>query len=38
VNSSSDYFVYLYIPASETMLHQKRMSVADWSHVRRQPS
>jgi hypothetical protein len=29
LNSSSDYFVYLSIPASETMLHQKRMSIVD---------
>jgi hypothetical protein len=34
VNSSSDYFVYLRIPASETMLQQKRMSTADKSHLR----
>jgi hypothetical protein len=26
VTSSSDYFAYLYIPASETMLHQKRIN------------
>jgi hypothetical protein len=32
VNSSSDYFAYLYIPASETMLHQRRMSIADRSY------
>jgi hypothetical protein len=36
VNSSSDYFEYVYIPASETILHQKRMSNADRSHLRRQ--
>jgi hypothetical protein len=36
VNSSSDNFVYLCIPASETTLHQKRMSNADRSHLRRQ--
>jgi hypothetical protein len=36
VNSSSDYFAYLYIPASETMLHQKWVSIADRSHLRRQ--
>jgi hypothetical protein len=29
MNSSSDYFTYLCIPASETTLCQKRMSVAD---------
>jgi hypothetical protein len=29
VNSRRDYFVYLCIPASETMCHQKRMSVVD---------
>jgi hypothetical protein len=29
VNSSSDYFAYLYIPVSETMLHQRRMLVGD---------
>jgi hypothetical protein len=29
LNSISDYFAYLYIPASETTLHQKRMSIAD---------
>jgi hypothetical protein len=29
VNSSSDYFAYLYSPTSERMLHQKRISVAD---------
>jgi hypothetical protein len=33
VKSMSDYFTYLCIPASETMLHQKRMSVADQSHL-----
>jgi hypothetical protein len=33
VNSSSDYFVYLCIPASETMLHQKRMPIVDRSHL-----
>jgi hypothetical protein len=32
VNSNSDYFVYLCIPASETMLHQRRMSIADRSY------
>jgi hypothetical protein len=36
VNSSSDYFAYLCIPSSETMLRQKRMSIADRSHLRRQ--
>jgi hypothetical protein len=29
VNSGSDYFAYLCIPESETMLHQKRMSIVD---------
>jgi hypothetical protein len=29
VNSSRDYFVYLCIPANETTLHQKRMSIVD---------
>jgi hypothetical protein len=33
VNSSSGYFAYLCMPASETMLHQKRMSIADRSHL-----
>jgi hypothetical protein len=32
VNSSSNYLAYLCIPASETTLHQKRMSGADRSH------
>jgi hypothetical protein len=36
VNSNSDYFTYLCILASETMLHQERMAIADRSHVRRQ--
>jgi hypothetical protein len=36
VNSSSSYFAYLCIPACETSLHQKRMSIADRSHLRRQ--
>jgi hypothetical protein len=38
VNSSGDYFAYVHvcIPASETALHQKRMSVADPSHLRLQ--
>jgi hypothetical protein len=36
VNSSRDYFVYLCIPANETTLHQKRMSIVDWSHLWRQ--
>jgi hypothetical protein len=34
VDSSSDYFAYLGIPASETTLQQKRMSIADRSHFR----
>jgi hypothetical protein len=29
VNSSGDYFAYLCIPASETTLHQEKMSIAD---------
>jgi hypothetical protein len=29
VNYSRNYFEYLYIPASETMPHQKRMSSVD---------
>jgi hypothetical protein len=33
VNTSSDHFAYLYNPASETMLHQKRMSNADRAHL-----
>jgi hypothetical protein len=33
LNSSSDYFAYLFIPSSETTLHQKRMSIADQSHL-----
>jgi hypothetical protein len=36
VNSSGDYFAYLCIPASETTLHQKRMSIADCSHLQQQ--
>jgi hypothetical protein len=36
MNSNSYYFAYLYIPASETMPHQKRMSIADQSCLRRQ--
>jgi hypothetical protein len=36
VNSSSDYFAYLCIPASETTLHQKRMSIVHGSHLRQQ--
>jgi hypothetical protein len=36
VNSSCDYFAHLCIPASETTLQQKRMSIADRSHLRRQ--
>jgi hypothetical protein len=28
VNSSNNYFAYLYIPASEIMLHQKQMQIA----------
>jgi hypothetical protein len=36
VNSSSNYFEYLCIPASETTLHQKRVSTADRSHLRQQ--
>jgi hypothetical protein len=29
VNSTGVYFTYLCIPASETTLHQRRMSIAD---------
>jgi hypothetical protein len=36
VKSSRDYFAYVCIPASETMLHQKRMSIADKFHHRQQ--
>jgi hypothetical protein len=36
MNSNSDYVAYLYIPASETTLHQKRMSTADRSQLQRQ--
>jgi hypothetical protein len=36
VNSCSDYFAYLCIPASETKLHQNRMSTADQSHHQQQ--
>jgi hypothetical protein len=36
VNSSSDYFAYFYIAASETKLHQKRMSIAARSHLGQQ--
>jgi hypothetical protein len=36
VNSSSDHFAYLCISVSETMLDQKRMPIADRSHLRRQ--
>jgi hypothetical protein len=36
VNSSSDYFAYLCIPASETTLHQKRISIVNRSRLRRQ--
>jgi hypothetical protein len=32
VDSSSDYFVYLCIPVSETMLHPKIMSTMDQPH------
>jgi hypothetical protein len=35
VNSSSDYYAYLYIPASKTTHRQKRMPIADRSHRRR---
>jgi hypothetical protein len=34
VNFSRDHFAYLCIPASETTLHQKRMSSVDQSHLR----
>jgi hypothetical protein len=33
VNPSSNYFAYLYMLASETTLHQKRMSIAGGSHL-----
>jgi hypothetical protein len=33
VNSSGDYFAYLWIPACETMLPQKIMSIADQFHL-----
>jgi hypothetical protein len=36
MNTSNDYFAYLCIPASETTLHQKTMSIVDPSHLRRQ--
>jgi hypothetical protein len=36
VNSSSDYFAYLCIPASETTLHQKRIPIVGRSHFQRQ--
>jgi hypothetical protein len=36
VNSSNDYFAYSCIPRSETMLHQKTMSIADQSHLQQQ--
>jgi hypothetical protein len=35
VNSGSDYFAYLCTPASEITIHQKRISTADRSHLRR---
>jgi hypothetical protein len=34
LNSRSHYFVHLCIHASEPTLHQKRTSIADWSHLR----
>jgi hypothetical protein len=33
VNSNSDYFASLCTPASETTLNQKRMSIANRSHL-----
>jgi hypothetical protein len=36
VTSSSDYFAYLCIPASETTLHQKRMSTVERFHLQQQ--
>jgi hypothetical protein len=36
VNCSSDYFAYLCIPARETILHQKGMSISDRFHLHRQ--
>jgi hypothetical protein len=35
-NSSTNYFAYLCIPASETTLYQKRMIVVDQCHLQRQ--
>jgi hypothetical protein len=35
MSSSIDYFAYLCIAASETTLHEKRMLIADRSHLRR---
>jgi hypothetical protein len=34
-NFNSAYFAHLCIPASETTLHQKKMSIADRFHLRR---
>jgi hypothetical protein len=36
VNSSSDYFAYLCISASETKFRQKRMSIVAQSHLQQQ--
>jgi hypothetical protein len=36
VNSSSNYFAYFCIPANKTLLHQKRMSTVDRSHLQQQ--
>jgi hypothetical protein len=33
VNYSRNYFAYLYIPASETMLHHTRMLIVDRYHL-----
>jgi hypothetical protein len=37
MKSSSNYFAYLCIPASETMHHPKKISIADQSHLQQQP-
>jgi hypothetical protein len=36
VKSSNNYFAHLCIIEGETTLHQKRMSITDRSHLRRQ--
>jgi hypothetical protein len=35
VNSSSDYFGYVCVPASETTFHPKRVSIVDRCHLQR---